>query len=53
MMTRLHKYKVASSKWCYSLLTGETWRDMLQSPVYKEHLVGFIVPIFRSREFNH
>ena len=25
------------------LLTCETWRDMLQSPVYKEHLVGFIV----------
>ena len=25
------------------LLTDETWRDMLQSPVNKEHLVGFIV----------
>ena len=25
------------------LLTDETWRDVLQSPVYKEHLVGFIV----------
>ena len=25
------------------LLTDKTWRDMLQSPVYKEHLVGFIV----------
>ena len=25
------------------LLTDETWRDMLQSPVYREHLVGFII----------
>lgn len=25
------------------LLTDETWRDMLQSPLYKENLVGFIV----------
>jgi len=46
-MTRLHKYTMASSKWCYSapelLLTDKTWRDMLQSPVHKEHLIGFIV----------
>ena len=25
------------------LLTEETWRDMLQSPIYKQHLVGFII----------
>ena len=46
-MTRLHKYAMASSKWyIFSpelLLTDKTWRDMLQSPVYKEHLIGFIV----------
>ncbi len=26
-----------------SLLTEETWRDMLQSEVYQENTVGFIV----------
>ena len=25
------------------LLTEETWRGMLQSPLYKQHLVGFII----------
>ena len=25
------------------LLTSEDWRDMLQSPIYKEQLVGVIV----------
>ena len=25
------------------LLTEETWRDMLQSPIYKQHLVEFII----------